>query len=176
MPDLIIRRFPARWGAGIIVTSSLATVATIGAAIIAGRELVQNGQIGLAVVFCGFLLGLFAGCALFMIRGYTPMPGLLLVHRLFWATRVSLEGLQSVSFEPGTMRWSFRLFGNGGFFCFSGRYWNRRLGSFRALATDLKDTVVLKLRGKTVVISPDHPEQFVYDVWKAQGSFERTNG
>jgi hypothetical protein len=83
---------------------------------------------------------------------------------LFWATPLSLAGLQSASYEPRAMRWSLRTFGNGGFFSFSGFYRNRRLGAYRAFVTDLKRTVVLRFLTRTIVVSPAAPEQFVLDV------------
>jgi hypothetical protein len=82
------------------------------------------------------LLVLVLGCALFAICGYTVTADTLLVHRLFWATRLPLRDLQSAQFQPNAMRWSLRLFGNGGFFSFSGLYRNSLLGFYRAFVTD----------------------------------------
>ena len=42
------------------------------------------------------------------------------VRRLFWCTRVSLAELMSARVESEAMRWSVRLWGNGGFFSFTG--------------------------------------------------------
>jgi hypothetical protein len=54
--------------------------------------------------------------------------------------------------------------GNGGLFSFTGWYWNKTLGSFRAFATDFRYTVVLKREGSTVVVTPDDPQGFVQAV------------
>ncbi len=143
-------------------------MACLAAGAAGGAALVRAGQVVPAILICLLLLGTLVGCALFTVRGYSVAPGVLLVHRLFWATAISLVGLEAVNFEPGVMRWSLRTWGNGGLFAFCGHYWNRRLGSFRAFVTDLKNTVVLRLPGRSVVISPDAPEQFVYEIWKAQ--------
>ncbi len=40
-----------------------------------------------------------------------------------------------------------------------------------AFMTNLKDTVALRLPERTIVITPDRPQQFVYDIWKIQGAF-----
>jgi hypothetical protein len=101
------------------------------------------------------------GAAIFTIRGYTITPEAILVHRLFWATRLPLTHLESVQLQPDAMRGSIRTFGNGGFFSFSGFYRNRALGSFRAFVTDLYRTVVLRYGGRTAVLSPSDPNSFV---------------
>lgn len=75
-----------------------------------------------------FPLVIIAGGALFTIRGYTLTPDTILVHRLFWTTRLPLTGLQSVQFEPDAMRGSIRTFGNGGLFSFTGFFRNKDIG------------------------------------------------
>src|SRR3954464_11996498 len=100
------------------------------------------------------------GGALFTIRGYTVTPDALLVHRLFWTTRLPLAGLQSAQFEPNAMRWSIRTFGNGGLFSFTGWYRNKALGAYRAFVTDPHQTVVLHFPNRTVVVSPSVPAEF----------------
>lgn len=103
-------------------------------------------------------------CGLFTVRGYSVGPDAILVHRLLWSTRLPLASLESVRYEPDAMRQSIRIFGNGGAYSFSGSYRNRLLGSYRAFVTDLHRTVVLRFPGRTVVISPDAPEQFVSEL------------
>lgn len=107
---------------------------------------------------------LLLGGALFTIRGYSLGPDALLIHRLVWTTRVPLRGLQSATFEPDAMRGSLRTFGNGGLFSVSGLFWSRRLGSYRALVTDLRRTVVLRWARQVLVVSPHAPEEFVRDL------------
>ena len=74
------------------------------------------------------------------------------------------EGLQSADLQPGALRGSLRLFGNGVLFSFTGLFWNRTLGKYRAFLTDPKRAVVLRLPPRTVVVSPDRPEQFVAEI------------
>jgi hypothetical protein len=62
------------------------------------------------------------------------------------------------------MRWSVRLWGNGGFFSFTGFYFNRLLGRYRAWVTDPRRVVVLRFPARTVVISPAEPEEFILDL------------
>ncbi len=107
---------------------------------------------------------IIAGGALFTIRGYMVTPDAVLVHRLFWTTRLPLTGLQSARFEPDAMSASIRTFGNGGLFSFSGFFRNKALGTYRAFVTDPNRTVVLRFPSRTVVVSPSTPEDFVHEI------------
>jgi hypothetical protein len=108
--------------------------------------------------------GLIGGTALFAIRGYSITPAAILVHRLFWATRLPRAGLESARFEPDAMRRSLRLMGNGGLFSFTGLFRNRLLGTYRAFVTDPRRTVVLQYPRRPVLVSPARPEEFIRDL------------
>jgi hypothetical protein len=69
--------------------------------------------------------------------------------------------LISAEIDPVAVEGSMRIFGNGGFFAFTGLFRNRKLGSYRAYATDSKKAVVLRWPGRTVVVTPDDPQKFV---------------
>ncbi len=108
---------------------------------------------------------LAAACSLFTIRGYTITPDAILIHRLLWATELPRRGLKSARFDPNAMRRSIRTFGNGGFYSFSGFYWNKALEAYRAYVTNPSRTVVLRYSPKgTVLVSPAAPEEFVRDL------------
>jgi len=59
------------------------------------------------------------------------------------------------------MKGSLRLFGNGGLFSSSGLFWNRRLGRYRAFATDPGNAVVLEFPDRTLVVTPESPSGFL---------------
>jgi hypothetical protein len=99
--------------------------------------------------------------ALFMIRGYGIAPDAILVKRLLWNTRLPLAGLRSATFAPAALAGSIRACGNGGFYSFTGWYYNRELGSYHAYITDRAQAVVLRWDKRTVVVTPDDPERFV---------------
>jgi hypothetical protein len=63
--------------------------------------------------------------------------------------------------DSTAMKGSIRIFGNGGLFSFSGSFRNRKLGSYRAYVTDVKNAVVIKLPSGVLVVSPDSPDRFV---------------
>jgi len=151
-----MKHYKAPWSTAIIVISFLATAIFIAGSL----GLAWSGSHWLALLPLAFIFG----SALFTIRGYTTSPDAVLVHRLLWSTRLPLTGLQSAQFVPDAMRGSLRTFGNGGWFCCTGFFWNRRLGSFRAFVTDQRQTVVLRYPKRTVVMSPITPEEFVRDL------------
>jgi len=157
-----MKHYQAPWGKTLIVVSSLATVLCL---VIAWIQLNHSGMSRLIGLL---LVAVVIASAFFTVRGYTVTPDAILVHRLFWATRLPRAGLQSAVFEPDAMRGSIRTFGNGGFFSFTGFYRNKTLGAYRAYVTDRHLTVVLRYAERTVVISPSSPEAFARDLVSGQ--------
>jgi hypothetical protein len=154
-----MKHYKAPWSTSLIVTSSLATLLCAGVAL----GIVWKGR-GMPSWLAVIPLAIPFGSALFTIRGYALAPDSLMVHRLFWTTRLPLAGLLSARFEPGAMRWSIRICGNGGLFSFTGFFYNKLLGAYRAFVTDPRQTVVLRYPGRTVLVSPAAPEDFVQDL------------
>ena len=106
--------------------------------------------------------------ATFSVRGYTVQPGMLLVHRLGWATKIPLAGLVAAGVQPNATVGSIRVFGIGGAFAFVGRFRNSELGSYRAYVTDPDFCVVLDFGSEKVIVTPDSPSRFVEAVlWGA---------
>jgi len=105
--------------------------------------------------------GALLGAALFTVRGYHLTTSELLVQRLLWATRIPLQDLRGAWADPAAMKGSLRLFGNGGLFAISGVFKNGKLGRYRAFATEPKNSVVLKFAWRTVVVTPDAPQEFL---------------
>jgi hypothetical protein len=135
-----------------------------------------------AILLCIMTIGLFSGAGggiawlismvvipllflvvavFFVIRGYVITPQRLLVQRLGWHSELILKNLVSAECDPEAMKRSIRVFGNGGFFCFAGKFRNKRLGVYRAFATAPHLAVVLRFTDRMVVVTPDNPEEFV---------------
>jgi hypothetical protein len=95
------------------------------------------------------------------VRGYTLTEDAITVRRGMWSTRLPLSGLRAVTGDVEAMTGSVRVLGNGGLFSITGRFWNRKLGWYRALATDPGRSVVLRYPQRTVVITPHDPQQFI---------------
>lgn len=151
-----MKHFGAPWSKSLVILSSLVTALCL--ALGAGFLANFSGAMAWVAVVPILLLG---SSACFAIRGYSLTDDTLFVHRPFWKTRVSLEGLQSVQLDFDAMRGSIRLLGNGGLFSFSGWFRNKALGTYRAWVTDPRQTVVLRFVTKRVVLSPSEPEAFV---------------
>lgn len=105
----------------------------------------------------------------FLIRGFVLTRDQLVIRRLGWSTKLDLMDLVSVEADPQAMAKSIRTCGNGGLFCFAGRFRNKKLGVYRVFATNPARSVVLKFSNRTVVITPDHPEDFVMRLKELRG-------
>jgi Bacterial PH domain len=106
-------------------------------------------------------LAVLASALPFMVRGYVLTEHSIFVKRLGWSTRLPLANLKSVSGDVEALQRSIRIFGNGGLFSFTGEFWSRRLGRFRALATDPDRAIVLRYPKRTIVITPHDPQHFI---------------
>lgn len=157
-----MKHYKAPWSTSLIIFTTAVTILLLGLTLgmaFCGRGLVPwVALLPLAILVCSIP---------FTIRGYTVRPDAILVHRLFWTTRLPLSGLESAKFEPEAMRGSIRTFGNGGLFSITGFFRNKALGAYRAFATNQHQTVVLHYPGRTVVVSPASPEEFVHDILTA---------
>jgi hypothetical protein len=154
-------RFSAPWGRGLKWTSALSTLMCIA---LAAYALLRLPPAFLQTTLLWTLTPLLLvplGALLFVVKGYTVHPSELIIHRLFWDTCFPLAGLRSADAVPNAMRGSMRLWGNGGLFCFTGRYWSRSLGHYRAFVNDWQQCVVLRLADKTIVLSTDDPEGLI---------------
>ncbi|MGV3753832.1 MAG: PH domain-containing protein [Verrucomicrobiota bacterium] len=113
-------------------------------------------------VFAPLLTLIWLITLLYTVRGYRLEKGQLFVHRLLWETPVPLDGLQSAQvINSNVIKGSLRLFGNGGLFAFCGWFWNRELGRYRMWVTDTKRLVLIRCGERTLVVSPDDPQEFV---------------
>jgi hypothetical protein len=170
-PDVMTddRRFTAPWALSVrIITPAvcgiLVAVSLIGATALPDH--VPSFARSVAIILPLLVL---AGTLPFLIGGYVLHERTLLIERLAWKTRIDLTALRSAVADPNAMRGSLRLFASGGLFGFFGWFRNHSLGLYRAYATDPRRAVVLKLSGRTVVVTPDDPDTFVAEVRRRVG-------
>jgi hypothetical protein len=156
----MMKTYQAPWGKSLIVVSSLLVVLCV-VHVVVFHFLLREKPRGLVLLAQWTLPAIVLACLPFMIRGYAISEDTISIRRLFWATRLDRAGLKSAEVIPKAMGKSMRTCGNGGAFSFTGWYWNKSLGFYRAFVTDLNRTVVLRFEGRTVVVSPDEPELFV---------------
>jgi hypothetical protein len=158
------RDFPvAPWSTSLQVISLLGILLLVGVSDAAYRAIpTPSGftyTVGLGVACIP--LAVLAGCLFFIVAGYRVTPAQLSIRRLLTTTSIALAGLQRVWAEPAVCRGSLRIVGNGGLFAFCGVFSSKRLGRYRLFATDLRNTVVLQFKDRTVVISPAAPQAVV---------------
>lgn len=158
MVDTVV--FNAPWGSSLKWMTGL-SVLLLGGITLTG--LLREPRDGLFWVLgmVALPLGILVLCACFMVRSYVVTPETLLVQRLGWSTKLELSSLQSVVVDSHAMKGSIRTFGNGGLFSFSGYFRNKRLGTYRAFATDPTRAVVLRFSDRVIIITPENPEALV---------------
>jgi hypothetical protein len=152
--------FKAPWSAGLrrlSIYSISILVAVVLAAIVARPY--SPAPVTLAAIALPILILIAAAAC--MVKGYVLTNDEIVVKRLGWSTRFDLRGLRSVSGDNEAMQGSLRLFGNGGLLSYSGYFWNRKIGRYRAFATDPSRAVVMRYADRTVVITPDDPQRFI---------------
>ena len=152
--------FRAPWGK-VLRAATLISVALLTGLAVSGLLAYGRAPAYVSLLLISLPPAILLGALPFMIRGYVLTENAIVVRRLGWRTQLPLAGLTSIAGDAEAMRGSLRLLGNGGLFSFSGEFWNRRLGRFRALATDPQRAVVLRYSRRTVVITPHDPQQFI---------------
>ncbi|MGJ8634523.1 MAG: PH domain-containing protein [Luteolibacter sp.] len=154
-----MKTYTAPWGKSLKWISGIC-IATIVFAALFSLFPNRSVQIG-SLLISGSLLLTLIPCSFFTIRSYRITQTAIHIQRLCFISSIGLENLKSAEFIPSAMKGSLRTFGNGGLFSWTGKYWNKDLGSYRAFVTDLNKTVVLRFTDKIIVISPESPEDFI---------------
>lgn len=159
----IMTTYHAPWGKTLKIVSALLVVLAI--ASLAGAPYLPDRISGTTLYLGRWLVPVVVmGCLPFMVLGYEITDDAILVKRPLWRTRLNRSGLTTADVVPRAMSKCLRTCGNGGIFSFTGWYWSKSLGSFTAYVTDNDRTVVLRFGKKTVVVSPERPEEFVKDL------------
>ena len=97
---------------------------------------------------------------LFSVKGYTLMNDVLTVHRPFWDTKIMLPPDAVFKREPEIKEGLIKTAGNGGLFGYTGGFRNKKLGSFKAYATnwDYAISITSASQRMLMVITPDDQE------------------
>jgi hypothetical protein len=160
---VIVAEFSAPWSRRLRLVSAVAVAVALSVALM-GLGLGDRQSL-VRWLLLAVPLGLVLAALPFMVRGYVLTESHIEVRRLGWNTALPLAGLAEVKGEPDGLRGSVRLFGNGGLFAISGWFWNRRIGRFRAYATDPGRLVLLRYRdGAKVVVTPHDVQHFIVQV------------
>jgi hypothetical protein len=159
--SLVHAEFSAPWSRSLRLTTAV-SVAVLSAVMLAGLLIGPRQLLLWQLAMVGVPLVVLLGALPFMVRGYVLTEMHIEVRRWGWRTVLPLTGLVAVTGEPQGLRGSLRLFGNGGLFGISGWFWNRRIGRFRAYATDPERVVLLRYSdGKKVIVTPHDVQHFI---------------
>jgi len=135
----------------------LLSLITVGITLFAVVFIFFNPNPWVVMVFGAILVGSY----FFMVRGYRVEEGRLVIIRPGWEKSFDLCGLKNVRFDPEAMKWSWRIWGNGGLFGWIGLFRNRRLGRYKAYVSNRYRCVVLETTDRTLVVSPADAESFI---------------
>jgi len=155
--------FKAPWAISLIAIATVISALLLGV-ILVGLLTGPRSDIAWIVAMVVIPLVILLTSVFFSIRGYAIADDTLYIQRIGWNTKIDLSNLTSAEVNPQAMRNSLRKWGNGGLFSYSGKFYNRKLGNYQAYATDPSKAVVLKLRDRTIIITPEHPERFVSQI------------
>jgi hypothetical protein len=158
---LVVAEFSAPWSRSLRLVTAL-SVALLLTIALTGLLLGPRQPFAWRMLMVGVPLVVLLGALVFTVRGYVLTESQIEVRRFGWSTTLPYAGLAGVTGEPDGLRGSLRLFGNGGLFAFSGWFWNRRIGRFRAYATDPQRAVLLRYRDDSkVVVTPHDVQHFI---------------
>lgn len=167
------KEFRAPWGRSVKLNTVLVMMVFVVVLVVPLFVVPKKPDVMLGLWLApAFVVAAFGVTALFAVCGFAVRHRELEIQRLIWKSRLSLKGLRMAYADPEAMKGSFRKAGNGGFLAYTGWFWNRRLGGYRAFVTDPKRCVVLRFEDRTLVVSPDDPERFL----RALGFEPITNG
>ena len=96
------------------------------------------------------------------------------IHRKISPPTFSFADIKSIRMpEPDEMKGVLRTFGNGGLFGYTGKYWNKKMGSMSWYCTQRRNYIIIDMQNnKRIVITPDDPEGFMKDLpleFRSQG-------
>lgn len=159
--------FDAPWGDSVKWTTSLVTIIFMFMILLEIITDNKHSLIGMLAMIVLPLSIMFLAI-IFSVRGYSVTDNEILVHRLVWSNRFSINNISGVTIDNQAMADASRIGGNGGLFSFTGNFKSVRIGNFRALLTDPHHTVVMELKdGKKIVLSPGNADRFVQAVSEA---------
>ncbi len=110
-----------------------------------------------------FILILFISFFILRPTGYSINESVIIVNRLILPFKINRKEIANCSIvSKDEMSGTYRTFGNGGLFGYTGYFRNTKFGNMRWFATQRKNYVLIeKSNGKKIVITPDIPEDFI---------------
>ena len=158
-------RFAAPWDRTLRVSTAvvgLALVAVAAFLVRLGAATETTGATALTALVVAVLASTLGLAWALAPKGFSIEAGRLRVERPLLPIDVPLAAIRAAGALPdGTFRGSLRLAGSSGLFGYYGRFWNRRLGAFRAYATRRTGLVLVEAAAGRFVLSPEPPDRFL---------------
>ncbi len=122
-----------------------------------------DGQYLFKIIIALIIIASLAISSGFRTTGYRIMGTQLGIKRPFGEKVFDLRDIRVAEKIPAKdLRFSLRTFGNGGFFGFYGKFWNRKFGSMTWFATNLENAILLTMNnGRKIIVTPDETEKFI---------------
>jgi hypothetical protein len=160
------KSYRAPWGRRIWVITGAVVVLAVALAVAMPLTISAKspGERWAAWIAPVVVLAIVALTALWIIRRFELTDDAILVRRSFWTNRIPLASIESADLDPQACRGAWKTAGNDGLFAMHGRFRSKRLGKFQAYVTDPANAIVLRVRGDTIVISPENPRGFLREL------------
>ncbi len=160
-------RYAARWDRTLRLSTAAAVIVIAALAFLASFvSRGGGGPGGVVSLLAALLLGaILAASWALGPKGFAVERGHVRIDRPLLSIAIPLSEVRSAGRIPdGALRGALRLAGSGGLFGYYGRFWSRRLGSFRTYATRMDGLVQLDTARGRFILSPDPPDRFVEEV------------
>lgn len=153
-------RFNASWERRLSTISSLATLILV-LVVLETIAKVSRFDSGIIALRIGLVIFVGITSALFFIRGYSITTDAVQILHFGWTTSLKIKDLSGIERVPLGAMSGIGLFGIWGIFSFTGIARNSTYGVHSRYLTNRLHAVALKFGEKTVMISPDDPEEFI---------------
>ncbi|MEM8603603.1 MAG: PH domain-containing protein [Cyanobacteria bacterium P01_H01_bin.121] len=160
--------FKAPWGKLLTTVTVLTSVLLLGIVCLgwfAGpgqiKPTLSPDRIFWLLAMVGLPLLLVLSTGIYAVRGYRIEGSVLYIQRVGWQNRIDLTALHRAESEPAALDTAVRLWGNGGFFSFTGWFRSQQHGRFQVFGTDPSKGVMLTFPERKVFITPDDPQHFI---------------
>lgn len=120
-----------------------------------------------------FLLVLCTGAYLFSPLGITINSTEITINRKIKPVVISFNDIKTVrKLEPSDMKGAIRTMGNGGLWGYTGKYYNRKMGSMTFYCSQRENYILIELTsGKKVIITPDEPNELIAELKTQKPTF-----
>ncbi len=156
-------RFAAPWDRSLKVVTTVAVLVLVAVAV---AVLLLIGRADGPRVIRALVVAIFAATVVLAWalapKGYSIERGRLRIERPLLPIDVPLASIRAAGRLPDqAFRGSSRVAGSGGLFGYYGRFWNRRIGAFRAYATRMSDLVRIDTADDRFVLTPEPADRFL---------------